>query len=216
MNYDVVFWDIDGTLMYEDKLNSLNQERDYKYHNKEVEYFYRYEGLIKLMKEIPKKKQGIITNGSYEIQLKKLKFLKYYDLINSDLIFSPSSEAEILYEEYKRKKEINLFGKKYKLTGHRETDIYNLINRIYKPNIYMFERALKISGYKRENCILIADDWKDIKGANDSGFKSIFISNNNQNGDEFDFIENGIVNPDFIIKRDNIDNLSEIILKTNK
>lgn len=215
MKYKTVFWDIDGTL-YDNEAKIPENKKDIVLYplicesvsKSNLKFWRPYNGLTELIKEIPRLNQGIITNGIYEVQINKLKIFGLIDHINPELIFTSFGEAE---------KIINTPGhpllKDFDFHSDFLDNVFNMTHNTQKPTSYMFEKALGISGFAGEECVMIGDDWKDVKGAQTVGMKTVYISGlNKEDLENYDPIGEGLIKPDFTIEKGDIKGLRKLLL----
>ncbi len=207
MKYEVVFWDIDGTL-YDPLINcpkweeELPEKSDLDGINiSHLKFWMPYPGIKELLKKIPKNIQGIISNGYDLNQKNKILLLGVEDYFNPKLIFTSGGEAERLLSSGYRK--IN--GKKHIWA------IDNMMEVTQKPGEYIFKRALQISGIKAENAIMIGNSWTDIYGAQKTGMNSIYISGTEKN-EEANPVLDGKIIPKAIVRKGDIPALERLLL----
>ncbi len=207
MKYEVVFWDIDGTL-YDPLINcpkweeELPEKSDLDGINiSHLKFWMPYPGIKELLKKIPQNIQGIISNGYDLNQKNKILLLGVEDYFNPKLIFTSGGEAERLLSSGYRK--IN--GKKHIWA------IDNMMGVTQKPEEYMFKRALQISGIKAENAIMIGNSWTDICGAQKAGMNSIYISGTEKN-EEANPVLDGKIIPKAIVRKGDMPALERLLL----
>ncbi|MBI4895725.1 MAG: HAD family hydrolase [Candidatus Aenigmarchaeota archaeon] len=170
MLYNAVFWDLDGTLYNNhgkipaNEKNVLSLWEPLSTVPTDLKYWVPYPGLADLMSQIPKDRQGIISNGYDQLQRDKLRLLGLDTYINPDLIFTSYGEAQ---------KALGLSG--HPLTDHSD-EISDMTRKTQKPEPYMFEQALRATGFSAKECIMIGDDWHDILGAKSVGMPSIIVT----------------------------------------
>ncbi|MBU2053119.1 MAG: HAD family hydrolase [Nanoarchaeota archaeon] len=220
MKYKGVFWDIDDTL-YDASAPwdvDVGTERELMLGKRKLEVltedqlscFKPYKGLSELMQDIPREKQGIISNGGHQLQIDKLKLLEVYEYLNPELIFTSYGEIEKILKD----SEHPLFKEAIKYLDNKEELFFNLRGYTGKPNSYMFERALeKIKVGEKcssvEDYVMIGDDWKDIEGAQKVGMDNILISRDEKH--LHNPWTNKIITPNQIVERGNIDELRKLL-----
>jgi len=219
MRYKGVFWDIDDTLYDASALWDVDEgtERELMLGKRKLETltedqlfcFKPYEGLSELMSDLPREKQGIISNGGHQLQIDKLKLLGLYKFLNPELIFTSYGEIEKILKDSKHP----LFKEVEKYLNNREELFINLRKSIGKPRPYMFEKALeKIRVGEKcssvEDYVMIGDNWKDIVGAKNVGMGNILISSE---GCLYNPWTNEIITPNHIVKRGDIEGLRKLL-----
>lgn len=187
MNFEYIFWDVEGTL----------------YNHKEHGHKHLYCGLKKTIKKIKPKKQGIISNNPMaKFTLDSFNILKYF---NPNLIFDPHTEVDKILNNPELKK-------KYNLTDNYAENFEYLEKQIAKPTPYLFNKAAKIAKADPRKCLMIGDSYEDIVAAQLASFNSVYIS-----GLEEDFCNTKTLglNPDWTVKVGDIKGLEKIIFKNH-
>ncbi len=178
-NYEGIFWDIDGTLYELNRGYPIDDETEKNLlrgrialenlPSEQKSYYTPREGLVELMGQLPRKNQGIISNGGQKYQTSKLNVMGLYNLVNPDLVFISLGEVEKILKD----KNHPLFKE---TIGLSEKERSNAIKRkVGKPNPYMFERAIEASGLNPRDCVMIGDDEKDIEGAYMANMTGIYL-----------------------------------------
>src|SRR3989338_5258238 len=216
MNFDAIFWDLDGTLydcyVYgeEDIENLLWADLDSflsptpdPFENKERETLARqlttlleeissgsritkrfqpYAGIRDLLGEIPRRKQGIITNQWPHVQVNKLRILGLYKHFEPDLIFTSYGEGmKLLRAQHPCLREFESELRGVDPDNPYCDDSVRVVgsNITGKPYPYMFQKALEIVGFDAQRCIMVGDERADIKGAKAVGMKTLYMQNVN-------------------------------------
>ena len=219
MGYQGIFWDIDDTLydasapwniggetereliLGKRKLKTLTEDQ--------LLCFKPYKGLSELIGDIPREKQGVISNGGHQLQIDKLKLLGLYGYFNPELIFTSYGEIEKILKDSKHP----FFKEAKKYINNKEVLFFNLRKYIGKPKSYLFERALEKIGLGKEGSIvedyvMIGDDWKDIVGAQNVGMDNILISSE---GHPHNPWTNEIIVPNYTVEKGDIEGLRKLL-----
>lgn len=224
MKYEAVFWDIDGT-MYEppQEIPKNEWENIFRWYISKVipangfNWLVPYAGLAELMKQIPRTKQGIITNGNWRTQVTKLCLLTLMQYVDQKLIFTPDREARRVREmpDHPLRREYSLDDSGLVL---RSIEFH-----MQKPNAYLFERALEVKGVPAERCVMIGNDWRDVRGAQHVGMKTVYMAGTGSESGPFtaatpdsdqyfDPIAEGLIIPDYTIQKGDIKTLTELLI----
>jgi len=216
MKYKAVFWDIDGT-MYDNSGGIPENERDVLSFDrplskvpKGLKYWVPYHRLADLMRQIPKDRQGVISNGYDQLQRDKLRLLGLDAYINPNLIFTSYGEAEKI-----------LNNPDHPLLSCAGSDpeyyMHNLTQKTQKPELYMFQRALDETGFSAEECVMIGDGWQDLVGARNAGMQTIYIGTTkhlpwDERKTLLKVLRNSRFKPDYKIKKGDIEALTRLLI----
>lgn len=152
LNFDLYIWDKDGTC--------------FNHKNPKITL---YPGLAKILMQIPKQKQAMITNADYPE--KYLKTEKIYECFNPELIINAAEEIEkiILNPNHP-------YWKKFNLTGNYGKDILIISPYVSKPGTYMFEKILGKTKIDPSKCVMIGDAAEDIIAAGYMGINTVYLN----------------------------------------
>lgn len=193
MRYEMVFWDLDGTICHSlSYISGRGQNLP--------QTLVPYEGISELLMNIPRDRQGLITNGYDAEQRNKLQILGLENCFSPGLIFTSEGEAK------------RLLNSKYIHSRRKERifDTDNMMLTTQKPQPYMFRRAIQISGVDPKNAIMIGNHWTDILGAQRAGMQTTYI-NGTAADNEDDFVSEGKIVPTFIVEKGDMRSLEKVL-----
>jgi HAD superfamily hydrolase (TIGR01549 family) len=152
LNFDLYIWDKDGTCFnHKDPKVTL------------------YPGLSKILMQIPKQKQAMITNADYPEGY--LKAEKIYEYFNPELIINAGEEIEKIILNQKHP-----YQEKFNLTGIYGKDLATISPYVSKPGTYMFEQILEKTKINPSRCVMIGDGCEDIIAASYMGINTIYLN----------------------------------------
>jgi len=228
LKYKLVLWDIDGTIYDAEYLiNNFILDKEtvrahYDHEDNKIEELFEefkslvdgpYEGLLDLMENLQEEGslQGVMSNGPGSFQYWKIPLFGIEDYLDEDLIFISGTEAEKLLKQ-KDHPLLEQFSLD-EMTRYQKIDgVQKKVT--YKPSTYMFEEALRISGFKADECVMVGDQPSDYAGAKKVGMDAIFIEGmplwpSHQETNET-LMEK--YKPDYSVKKGDIKSLREILI----
>lgn len=74
----------------------------------------------------------------------------------------------------------NIMLEEYGISRYFDLELYSYNYNSLKPDVKMFEYAMKEFGIKPEECMHIGDNKNDVLGANNNGWISVFLNRNSR------------------------------------
>lgn len=179
MKFDYIFWDVDGTMR-----PSVSED-------------FVFPEIKEIISLCEKDRQGIITNGHHERQLKFLRESGILDFVNIDLFFSPSVYAEDA-----------LNNDSHELRKLADSlDFETLRTYASKHGDYIFRCIREKVG--DVSCVLIDDSLSSVLSAKRNGFTVVYLFRLES---ELEDIKKMGFDIDYFVNVNELKNLKEILI----